>query len=162
MSVITDVVVVMAGSWYSAKAERLGRLMYQVHEERRGGPVSPDGSYGPIPDKIGDEWISGGGKVPGGSVWWIGLNYADMDHFIEKIGEHEEFHGVTVWYKGDFDDEPTTVVIGAPSRTAVLRELLAEIEDPAERAKTSVGSGLGWEAARDIVRRKLNEMSGEL
>lgn len=112
MSVITDVVVIMPGVLPSAKAERLGRLMYQVHEERRGGPVSPDGSYGTISDKVGDEWISGGGKVPGGIVWWLGLNWADMDHFIEKIGEHEEFHGVTVWYENEYDDEPTTVVIG--------------------------------------------------
>jgi hypothetical protein len=49
----------------------------------------------------------------------------------------------------------------APGRRAeVLAEVQASIEDPARRREAAVhfnmGSGLGWEAARDIVRLMLS------
>ena len=44
----------------------------------------------------------------------------------------------------------------AHTRSQVLTEVLAAIEDPARRVKAAahfnMGSGLGWEAARDVVR----------
>ncbi|CAL9668250.1 hypothetical protein SUDANB145_07274 (plasmid) [Streptomyces sp. enrichment culture] len=42
-------------------------------------------------------------------------------------------------------------------RAAVLLEAIRRVEDPEERAKSSVGSGLGWEAARDVLRRMAAE-----
>jgi hypothetical protein len=41
----------------------------------------------------------------------------------------------------------------AATRAAVLAEAIAAVEDPQERAKTTTGLGLGWEAARDVLRR---------
>ncbi|MEV8033940.1 hypothetical protein [Streptomyces sp. NPDC086182] len=38
-------------------------------------------------------------------------------------------------------------------RAALLAEAIRRVEDPKERASTSVGSGLGWESARDVLRR---------
>jgi hypothetical protein len=42
-------------------------------------------------------------------------------------------------------------------RAAILREAIARVEDPEERAKTTTGLGLGWEAARDVLRRMVDE-----
>ncbi|MGW1784880.1 hypothetical protein ACWCQQ_38120 [Streptomyces sp. NPDC002143] len=38
-------------------------------------------------------------------------------------------------------------------QAAVLAEAIRRVEDPAERAKTTTGLGLGWESARDVLRR---------
>ncbi|MFE4915853.1 hypothetical protein ACFRCX_30580 [Streptomyces sp. NPDC056652] len=53
-------------------------------------------------------------------------------------------------------------VYGAPApvppsadRAAILREAIAAVEDPEQRAQTSTGLGLGWEAARDVLLRRL-------
>ena len=46
-------------------------------------------------------------------------------------------------------------------RAAVLAEAIRRVEDPEERAKTSVGLGLGWEAARDVLRRMADEQPAE-
>ena len=40
-------------------------------------------------------------------------------------------------------------------RAETLREAIAAVEDPQERAKATTGSGLGWEAARDVLLRRL-------
>ncbi|GKQ35154.1 hypothetical protein [Streptomyces sp. A012304] len=42
-------------------------------------------------------------------------------------------------------------------RAALLAEAIARVEDPEERAKTTTGLGLGWEAARDVLRRMAAE-----
>ncbi|WP_093802234.1 hypothetical protein [Streptomyces sp. Wb2n-11] len=42
-------------------------------------------------------------------------------------------------------------------QAAVLAEAIRRVEDPAERAKTTTGLGLGWEAARDVLRRMTAE-----
>jgi hypothetical protein len=45
------------------------------------------------------------------------------------------------------------VPASAPTdRAALLAEAIRRVEDPKERAST-VGSGLGWESARDVLRR---------
>lgn len=48
----------------------------------------------------------------------------------------------------------------APSadRAAVLHEAIRRVEDPAERSQTTTGIGLGWEAARDVLRRMAAEV----
>jgi hypothetical protein len=51
--------------------------------------------------------------------------------------------------------EPTT------ERAAVLAEAIRRVEDPVERARTSTGLGLGWEAARDGLRRMADEAQPE-
>ncbi|MEV6180161.1 hypothetical protein [Streptomyces sp. NPDC052015] len=42
-------------------------------------------------------------------------------------------------------------------RAAVLAEAIRRVEDPVERAKTTIGLGLGWESARDVLRRMAAE-----
>ncbi|MGW6741705.1 hypothetical protein ACWGDX_13420 [Streptomyces sp. NPDC055025] len=42
-------------------------------------------------------------------------------------------------------------------RAAVLREAIAAVEDPQQRARTTTGLGLGWEAARDVLLRMAAE-----
>jgi hypothetical protein len=48
----------------------------------------------------------------------------------------------------------------AAEREAVLREVLAAVEDPTRRqhaaAHFNMGSGLGWESARDVIRLMLD------
>jgi hypothetical protein len=55
------------------------------------------------------------------------------------------------------DRDPVARRLGllpAPAdRAAVLAEAIARVEDPQERAKTTTGLGLGWESARDVLRR---------
>ncbi|MER8002971.1 hypothetical protein [Streptomyces sp. NPDC095613] len=46
---------------------------------------------------------------------------------------------------------------GPADRATVLEEAIRRVEDPAERAKTSVGMGLGWESARDVLLSMLAE-----
>jgi hypothetical protein len=43
-------------------------------------------------------------------------------------------------------------------RAAILAEAIARVEDPEERAKTATGLGLGWESARDVLRRMAAEV----
>lgn len=58
-------------------------------------------------------------------------------------------------------DAATTVLEGGANwpavRAALLAEAIARVEDPEERAKTTTGLGLGWEAARDVLRRMADE-----
>lgn len=73
-------------------------------------------------------------------------------------------------FLANFSDEETAKVnarevadavladLTAPNaRAAVLAEALARVEDPAERAKTTTGLGLGWESARDVLRLMADE-----
>ena len=46
-------------------------------------------------------------------------------------------------------------------RAAVIAEAIAAVEDPQERAKTTTGLGLGWESARDVLRRMADEAQQE-
>ncbi|MFJ4785059.1 hypothetical protein [Streptomyces sp. NPDC088794] len=41
---------------------------------------------------------------------------------------------------------------------AVLAEAISRVEDPEERAKTPIGLGLGWESAREVLRRMRAEV----
>ncbi len=42
-------------------------------------------------------------------------------------------------------------------RAALLAEAIARVEDPEQRALTTTGLGLGWEAGRDVLRRMAAE-----
>lgn len=49
-------------------------------------------------------------------------------------------------------------ILPAPvGRAAILAEAIVRVEDPEERAKSTIGRGLGWEAARDVLRRMAAE-----
>lgn len=54
-------------------------------------------------------------------------------------------------------DAVLAVLPPSSGRAALLHEAIARVEDPEERAKTTVGLGLGWESARDVLRRMLAE-----
>lgn len=120
MSHVTSVVVVMPGLYLeeygpndedNAKALRLGRLMKETQFSRE---LEPNDRYWPIPDqRIGDRWLSDGGKVPGGVIWWLGLNGARMDELIKAVTEAGEFDGTTIWYQSESEEFPTTVVINS-------------------------------------------------
>ncbi|MDR3082430.1 MAG: hypothetical protein LBV60_16140 [Streptomyces sp.] len=56
-----------------------------------------------------------------------------------------------------FYHHPWCATQRSADRAAVLREAIVRVEDPAERAKSSVGGGLGWEAARDVLSRMADE-----
>lgn len=59
----------------------------------------------------------------------------------------------------DLADEVLAVLPEQTDRATLLREAIARVEDPEERAKTTVGLGLGWESARDVLRRMLAVVS---
>lgn len=42
----------------------------------------------------------------------------------------------------------------------LLREAIAAVQDPEQRALSPIGMGLGWESAREVLRRLLAEVAG--
>lgn len=111
MSMVTSVVVIASDLWSGEQKQHLGRVLYRAHTESRGQDVDPDSWYRPLPDKVGDVYLSDGGKVPGGTIWWLGLNYADMDAILAALEAEEAFHGVMVWWHNEYEDEPRYQVV---------------------------------------------------
>lgn len=117
MSVVTSVVVVGEGtnSDFDRWTAKLGRVMWESQnwDEEKKAPKDddPELRYWPLPSSVGNIWLAGGSKVPGGAVWWLGLNHADVDRLIKHVGEHEEFTGVVIWSWPEYGD-PETVIIG--------------------------------------------------
>ena len=116
MSVITSVVVVGEGSnsRFDRWTAKLGRVMWESQnwdeEAKRPKDDDPELCYEPLPNHIGKVYLSGGGKVPSGAVWWLGLNRADMDRLIEHVSRHREFNGVVIWYWSEFGDSETVII----------------------------------------------------
>ncbi|MFJ5089998.1 hypothetical protein [Streptomyces sp. NPDC088674] len=86
------------------------------------------------------------------------------DRIRQAICEATGFEWDPDWQEvdeyGDAADAVLAVLAVQPApveRAAVLREAIRRVEDPAERAQTATGSGLGWEAARDVLRRMADE-----
>lgn len=112
MSMITSLVVVVPVGWAPERIERLGRALYAVPEQERRGRVPYEGGYDPIPAKMGDVYLANGPKVPGGTIWWLGMNYLNLEHLLAELDAVEEFHGVWVWAEPEYCDEPITHRVG--------------------------------------------------
>jgi hypothetical protein len=120
VSVVTSVVVVApkGWNWDKGRVERLGCALYAIHATRRGWPVTDGGEEyieEPIPTSIDGRYLAGGGKVPGGTIWWLGMNHLDLDHLLEELDKVEEFHGVWVWSHAEYEDVPSTHLVGRQS-----------------------------------------------
>lgn len=76
------------------------------------------------------------------------------DRIAEAIGD---FMGAICSSDYEAADAVLAVLPPPADRAAVLAEAITRVEDPAERAKTTTGAGLGWEAARDVLRRMADE-----
>ena len=70
-------------------------------------------------------------------------------HLLRKAAEKAELRRLA--------DEPPAEPAPPTNRADILAEAIRRIEDPEERAKTTTGLGLGWEAARDVLRRMADE-----
>lgn len=111
MSYVTSVVVVMPHNDRQL-TEKFGLAMHLAHCATSGRPPS-DYAWMPIPQQDADgAWITDGGKVPSGTVFWLGLNYAHMEEILEILEQDEDFHGIWVWWQCEDADEPSTRMIG--------------------------------------------------
>lgn len=111
MSYVTSVVV--AAPFEDPELVReLGERMYAAHARARGWETGPDNeAYWPPLDYES----ATGGKYPSGSLWWLGLNSARMDDFVEALRD-ERFAGTTVWWQSEDDDQPHTETISGGGR----------------------------------------------
>lgn len=105
MSVVTDVVVALPSEFEDV--EHLGRTLLKAYRGTRGLTPLPDEGFEPLDDEV-----SGGGKVPCGTVFWLGLNHAHMDEIIEILDADEKCHGAWLWWQTE-DGAPSTHRVGA-------------------------------------------------
>ena len=111
MSMVTSLVVVAPDYWPDDRIARLGKTMYA--SQMRGYPLfDPDYGYAPIPLEIDDYHVTDGGKVPGGTIWWLGLKN-NPDLLFEELDKVAEFHGVWIWVQSEDSDGPTTHLVGS-------------------------------------------------
>lgn len=115
MSNIVSLVLVAPDSWPLSRVDKLSRALYVWERTLRGygPPVDEEASYDPIPARVGARWVAGGSKVPGGSIWWIGINHLNVDKLRAALGEDSDFHGVVVSYEDERMDTPAVFVAGA-------------------------------------------------
>lgn len=108
MSYVTSVVIACPAGWSSSQAEYLGRAVYESHKRLLDGENEVNYGYAPVPDDA-----AGGGKFPGGHVFWLGLNYAHMDELLSDLDDDGQCRGAWVWWQSEDDVTPLTHLVGA-------------------------------------------------
>lgn len=96
MSVVTSVVVIMP-SEKADLAEELGQIMMRV--QLGTDEVPEHEGYRPVPWKVGSQYVCSGSNVPGGVVFWLGIDHARMDDIVAELRRDGGFEDVLIWYE---------------------------------------------------------------
>ncbi|MFF3151870.1 hypothetical protein [Streptomyces sp. NPDC057910] len=73
----------------------------------------------------------------------------------ERLRENADFHLGQEMARRQLAEKSAARL--SVDRAGVLREAISRVEDPGERTQPGIGLGLGWEDARDVLRRMADE-----
>lgn len=113
MSVVTSIVIACPATWAKPQAEYVGRVVYLAKAGISVLDADEDDTYAYVPDDA-----SAGTKYPGGQIYWLGLNHARMDDILNALDADPLCHGAWVWWHGEYDDKPSTHLVGAAASGA--------------------------------------------
>lgn len=112
MSSVTTVVIVGPDEWDDAEARHLGHVAWKAQAIADGAAsIDPDEAYPHLAHEANGLDITGGTKVPGGRLFWLGINYAHMTEILAALDADPACHGAWVWYQAE-DATPATHMVG--------------------------------------------------